>query len=83
MASKRRLISDAAEEARIGEGTLESVIGGEKRGGELFGSGAEGFEAAGVERPEAVFVADNVERGALFGSGFGPEKSAVGEIEGG
>jgi len=74
-------VANAAEEAGISEGALESVIGGEKRGGELFGSGAEDFEAAGVERPETVFAADNVKRGTLFGSGFGPEERAVGKIE--
>ncbi len=76
-------VADAAEEARIGEGALESVVGGEKSGGELLGSGVEDFEAAGIEGAEAVFAGDYVKRGALFGAGFGPEKRAVGEIEGG
>jgi hypothetical protein len=74
-------VADTAEEARIGEGALESVIGGEEDGGELLGSGSEDFEATGIERAEAVFARDNVKRGALLGTGFGPEKGAVGEVE--
>ena len=44
-------VADAAEEARVGEGALERMVGGEKPGGELFGSSVENFEAAGIERP--------------------------------
>jgi len=59
------------------------VVGGEKSGGELLESGVEDFEAAWVERLEAVFTGDDVERSALFGAGFGPEEGTVGKIEGG
>jgi hypothetical protein len=30
-------VADAAEKARVGQGAFESVVGGEKCGGELFG----------------------------------------------
>lgn len=76
-------VADATEEARVGEGALESVVGGEKDGGELLEIGVEDFEAAGIERAEAVFAGDDVKRGALLGASFGPEKRAVGKIEGG
>jgi hypothetical protein len=67
-------VAYAAEEARVGEGALESVVGGEKRGGKLLGSGVKDFEAAGIERAEAAFAMDDVERSALLGAGFGPEQ---------
>jgi hypothetical protein len=76
-------VSDTAEEVRVGQSPLESVIGGEKYGGELLGCGAEDFKAARIKRAEAVFAEDEVERGAFLGAGFGPEKGTVGEIEGG
>jgi len=75
-------IADAAEEARVGEGALECMVGGEKSGCELLGSSAEDFEAAGVERAQTSFARDDVQRGALLGTRFGPEQGTVGEIEG-
>ena len=67
-------VADAAEEARVGEGAFESVVGGEECGGELLWRGVEDFQAAWIERAETLFAGDDVERGALFGAGFGPEK---------
>jgi hypothetical protein len=76
-------IADAAEEAGISEGALESVVGREERGGELLWSGGKNFEAAWIERAEAVFAEDYMERGTLLRAGFGPEERAVGKVEGG
>lgn len=76
-------VADAAEEARVGEGALERVVGGEKDGRELLESGVEDFETARIETVEAVFAGDDVKRGALLRAGFGPEEGAVREVEGG
>jgi hypothetical protein len=76
-------VADAAEVVGIGEGTLEGVVGGEQSGGELFGRGVENFEAAGIERAQTSFARDDVQRGALLGTGLGPEQRTVGKIEGG
>ena len=76
-------VANAGEEARVGERALEGVIGGSEAGGELFESGVQDFEAAGIELVEAGFALDDVERGAFFGAGFGPEQRAVRKIEGG
>jgi hypothetical protein len=75
-------IADAGEEARVGEGAFESVIGGDEVGGKLFERGVENLEAAGVKGTEAGFAVDEVEGGALFGAGFGPEEGAVGKVKG-
>jgi len=50
------------------------VVGGEKRGGKLLGSGVKDFEAAGIERAEAAFAKDDVERSALLRASLGPEQ---------
>lgn len=57
------------------------MVSGEKCGGEAVEGGVQDFEAAGIERAEAVFASDDVERGSLLGAGFGPEKRAGGKIE--
>src|SRR5580765_2466766 len=67
-------VADAAEQARVREGALESVVGGEKRGGKLLGSGVKDFEAAGIERAEAAFAKGGVERSARLRASLGPEQ---------
>src|SRR6266705_4693563 len=74
-------IADAAEEARVGEGALQSVVRGEKNRGKARRIGIEHFDAAGIESAKAVFSGDDVERSALLRAGFGPEKSSGGKIE--
>ena len=49
-------IADAAEDARVGERTLECVIGGDERRGKAIEIGVEDFEAARIERAEAIFA---------------------------
>ena len=75
-------VADAAEDVGVGEGAFESVIGGEKCGGELLGSGAEDFKAARIEGSKAVFPEDDVQRCAFLRAGFGPEKGTIGKVEG-
>ena len=61
-------VADAAEEARVGEGALEGVVFVGEGGARSVEVGGENVDAAGVERGEAGFVADEVEGGAAFGS---------------
>ena len=75
-------VADTAEDVGVGEGAFESVIGGEKCGGELLGSGAEDFKAARIEGSKAVFPEDDVQRCAFLRAGFGPEKGTIGKVEG-
>src|ERR1700676_4364366 len=79
----REGVAGAAEKGRIGEGAVESVVCGEKLGGETLESGVEDFQAAWVESTEAVFAGDHMERGAFLRACFGPEKRAGGKVEGG
>ena len=74
-------IADAAEQARVGEGALQSVVRGEKNGGKARRIGIEHLEAAGIQGAKAVFASDDVERGALLRAGFGPQKSTGGKIK--
>src|SRR6266699_1115068 len=74
-------IADAAEEARVGEGALESVVRGKKNRGKARCIGAEHLDATGIESAKAVFSSDDVERSALLRAGFGPEKSSGGKIK--
>jgi hypothetical protein len=75
-------IADAAEEAGVGEGTLERVVRREKNGGKARRIGVENFKAAGIESEKAGFSRDEMKRSALLRAGFGPEKRAGGKIEG-
>src|SRR5260370_37465363 len=74
-------IADAAEQARVGEGALQSVVRGEKNRGKARRIGAEHFDATGIESAKAVFSGDDVERSALLRAGFRPEKSSGGKIK--
>src|SRR5713101_6719767 len=74
-------IADAAEQARVGEGALQSVVRGEKNGGKARRIGIEHFEAAGIQSVKAVFSSNDVERCALLRAGLSPEKRAGGKIK--
>ncbi len=74
-------IADAAEQTRIGEGALESMVGGEKRGGKARQIGIENFEPTGIESAKAFFSRDNVEGSALLRASFAPEKRAARKIK--
>lgn len=76
-------VADAGKEARVGERAFERVVGGGEARGELFESGVEDFEAAGIESCEAGFALNDVKRSAFLGAGFGPEERAVGKVESG
>src|SRR6266849_5039138 len=80
-------IADAAEQTRIGEGTLESVVGGEKRGGKASQIGIENFEAAGIESAKAVFSRDAAKSGRRAGASATGRRSsgaapAIGHLRG-
>ena len=75
-------VADTAEEVRVREGTLQSVILFAECFGEGFEGAIEGFDAVALERVEGCLGISEVEGGAALGSGFGEEESAVGEIEG-
>ena len=75
-------VADATDHARIGESAFESaILGGQSitKGIEIA---VEDFDAAGVDRVEAVFAAENMERSAALGAGFGEHERAVREVEG-
>src|SRR5215469_4145554 len=76
-------IADAAEQVLIGESALEGAVLGGQRRAEGFEIGGEWVEAARVERAQACFSANHMERGATLGAGFGEDEGAVGKIEGG
>ena len=76
-------VADAAEVARVGEGSLEGAVLGCQCGAEGFEIRGEDIDAAGIDGLHVVFVAEEVKGGATFGAGFGEDERAVGKVEGG
>ncbi len=76
-------VADAAEDARVGEGSLEGAVFCSECGAEAFEVGSEDVDAAGVYGLHVFFVVKEVEGGAALGTGFGENEGAVGKIEGG
>jgi hypothetical protein len=76
-------VADATEEARVGEGPLESMVCREKDGGEAREIRVEYFEPTRIESEEATFPRDDVERSPLLRAGLSPEKRASGKVKGG
>ena len=75
-------VADATDDAGIGESAFESAVLGGESIAKGFEIAVEDFNAAGVDGVEAVFAAENMERGAAFGAGFGEHERAVREVEG-
>jgi hypothetical protein len=74
-------VADSAEEAGIGEGALErAVFCGEciAEGTQIAG---EDFDSTGIDGLQAVLAGEDMQRGAMFGAGFGEYESAVRELE--
>ncbi len=76
-------VADAAEDARVGEGSLEGAVFGGKRVAEGIEIGGEDVDASRINAVEGFFSAEDVKGGSAFGSGFGEDERAVGEVEGG
>ena len=56
-------VANAADHAGIGESPFESAIFRRERGAEGIEIADEDFDAAGVDRAEAAFAAENMQRG--------------------
>jgi hypothetical protein len=76
-------VADAADEAGIGEGSLECAVFGIQGGAEAVEIRRKDFEAAGIEVAKGLFATDEMEGGAALGAGFGEDQRACREIEGG
>jgi len=76
-------VADAGEDAWVCEGALEgSVLDGEC-GAEGFEVCGEDIDSAGVDLSCGGFAGEEMEGGSAFGTGFGEDERAVGEVEGG
>jgi hypothetical protein len=76
-------VADAAEDARVGEGSLEGAVFGGQGGSEFVETRGEDIDAAGIDGLHVVLVAEEVKGGATFGAGFGEDERAVRKVEGG
>jgi hypothetical protein len=76
-------VADAAEGVRIGERAFERVAFARECGGEGFERDLERFETAAVVLAQSVFAAHDVNRCSSLRAGFGQNKRAVVEVEGG
>ena len=76
-------VADAAEDARVGECSLQGAVLRGQRGAELVQAGGEHVDAAGIDGLHAVFAPEEVKGRAPFGAGFGEDERAVGKVEGG
>jgi hypothetical protein len=76
-------VADAAEDAWVGEGSLEGAVFCGEGCAEVIECGGEDVDAAGVDFFGGGFVGEEVERGSALGAGFGEDERAVGEVEGG
>jgi len=75
-------IANAADHAGIGESPFESAIFRRECSAEGIEIAVEDFDAAGVNRAEAAFAAENMQRGPALGAGFGEHEAAIREVEG-
>ena len=75
-------IADAGENARVGEGAFQGAIFFDEGGAEGFDVSSEDVDSARIDGLHVGFVTEEVERGATFGSGFGENERAIGEVEG-
>ena len=76
-------VADAAEDARIGEGSLEGAVFLGESLAKHFQIAGEDFDAAGVHGFERGFSGYDMQRGAPLGACFRKYKRAVGEVESG
>ncbi len=74
-------VADSAEEARVGEGSLERAVFGGECFAKRIQAAREDFDAAGVDGIETVFSREYVQRGAVFCAGFGKHEGTVGKLE--
>ena len=74
-------VADSAEQARIGEGSLERTVFGGKCVAKRVEIAGEDFDSAGVDGIETVFACEDMQRGAMLCSGFGKHERTVGEFE--
>ena len=76
-------VADAGEDARVGEGSLESAVFGGEGGAEAFDVSGEDVDSSGVYFIRGGFVGEEMEGGSALGACFGEDEGAVGEVEGG
>ena len=74
-------VADAAEQAWIGKGALQRMIGGLQNVGEFREAGVEDIDTAGVERPQAGVARDDIEGGAVLRAGLGEGERSIIEFE--
>ena len=74
-------IPDAAQQTRVRECALQSVVAQREARGEFGERRRERLETAGVERDKTRFALHHVNRGSLLGSGFGQRERTCGKIE--
>jgi len=64
-------VANSAEEPWISESALERVIGGGEHSAKLVERDGKDIEAAGIERGQAGFSTDEMQRCTLSRAGFG------------
>src|ERR1039458_6873839 len=74
-------VADAADEARIGEGTLEGAVLKSECGAKAVEVRREDFDAAGIDGVEGLFAAQDVERRAALAACLSEDEGAGGEVE--
>jgi hypothetical protein len=66
-------VANSAEQARIGEGSLEGAVFGGERVAERVEIAGEDFDSSGIDGIEAAFASEHVQRSAVLGAGFGED----------
>jgi len=67
-------VTDTTDEARIRECALERAVFDRQCGTEAVEVGREDFNAAGIDGLQRLVAAQNVQRSAAFGAGFGEDE---------
>src|SRR5579859_5852387 len=78
----RICVADSAEQPRIGERALQSVVFGGQGGAELIERGREDVNASGVEPGQPSLSHHQMKRGPLSATGLGERECAGIKMEG-
>ncbi len=76
-------VADAADEPRIGEGTLEGSVFKSERRAKAVEICRKDLDAAGIDRLKGLFAAKDVERSAALAARLGEDEGAGREVKGG
>src|SRR5579864_4091330 len=75
-------VADAAQQARIGKSSLQRAIFDRERGAERGEMTREDVNSPGIDGAQAFLAAEDMQRCAALGAGFGKHERTAGKIEG-